>query len=210
MITEIAAPTNGAVQKYAPVRAVPICRNAKTNSAKLTPYPKNPTTPIASTDEIAGNRAPRETARLVLTTPAARPLSMAMRTGSLTEIFRVRLLSTAQAKHAPTIASIPNGTPGACPVQAKQTPPAVISPIPIAMRESKCSLNTNHANTAVSAPSRLRRSDALEAEVVDNPIISNTGPITPPEAIDAASHGRSTFVNTAIRTGCVLKRERRN
>ena len=31
------APTNGAAEKYAPVRAVPICRNAVTNKARLTP-----------------------------------------------------------------------------------------------------------------------------------------------------------------------------
>jgi hypothetical protein len=41
-------PMNGAVEKYALVRAVPRPRNASTNKTRLMPYPRKPTTPAMS------------------------------------------------------------------------------------------------------------------------------------------------------------------
>src|SRR6185369_14703722 len=125
-----------------------------------------------------------------LTPPATSPLSIAICTGSTPETFRVRLLSIAQARHAPTIAIAPHGAPAAGrPVHDSSTPPAVINAIPAAIRLSKFSLNTNQASTAVSTPSRFSSSDALDAEVFTSPAISNPGPATPPAAIAPASHG---------------------
>src|SRR5262252_1352640 len=45
------------------------------------------------------------------TVPATEPLSIAICTGSAWEILRVRLLSMAQARHAPAMASGPKNPP---------------------------------------------------------------------------------------------------
>ena len=66
-ITAAKLPIKGAVEKYAPVRAAPKCRNATTNKARLTPYPKNPMTPAMIADERwhrgADKKAEREIER---------------------------------------------------------------------------------------------------------------------------------------------------
>jgi hypothetical protein len=51
------APMKGAVEKYAPVRAVPRRRRARTNKTRLVPYPRKPTTPAPRTAAGAGQGA---------------------------------------------------------------------------------------------------------------------------------------------------------
>ena len=60
------------------------------------------TVAAASIVVIDGNTAPNENAIAVLTVPATSPLVMAMYDASSKDTLRVRLLSIAQNKHAPT------------------------------------------------------------------------------------------------------------
>src|SRR5437773_950119 len=101
---EIAAPTNGANEKYAPVRAVPRCRSARMKQTRLIPYPTKPTAAAVATGPADGHDAPSSSPTVVLSVPAARPLIIANCTGSEPESFRVRLLSIPHDAHAPTIA----------------------------------------------------------------------------------------------------------
>ena len=64
------APTNGAREKYAPVRAVPTWRNANMKKTKLTPMLKKPTSEAASTKLKLGMSEPRLKAKTTLTRPA--------------------------------------------------------------------------------------------------------------------------------------------
>ena len=123
---------------------------------------------------------------------------MAICTGSPAESFRVRLLSTAQAEQAPTIANDPHGTPeSGRPSHERDNPPIAISVIPHAMRLSTCSRKANHAMRAVRTPSRFSSKDAVEAGVTLNPHMSRSGPITPPLTIAPANHRVSARVNEA-------------
>jgi len=72
------APMNGANEKYAPVRAAPRCRRARTKSTRLTPIPKKPTMAMAPVMLAAGKAAPLSMASPVFTVPAARPLIVAV------------------------------------------------------------------------------------------------------------------------------------
>src|SRR5690348_5273371 len=54
----MAAPRNGAVEKYAPVRAEPGPRSASTNNTRLTPYPSRPTPKATPTMGPEAKRAP--------------------------------------------------------------------------------------------------------------------------------------------------------
>jgi hypothetical protein len=101
-------PMNGAVEKYALVRAVPRPRNASTNKTRLMPYPRKPTTPAISEIEIRGMVAPSKRARIRLNGPAINPFSSTICKGSASETLRVKLLSRPQATQAPTIASGPS------------------------------------------------------------------------------------------------------
>src|SRR5436190_4697298 len=157
-------------------------------------------TPAASKVPAPGSFAPILNPIPAFTPPATNPLSIAIWTGSPPETFRVRLLSIAQARHAPPIAIAPHGAPPAGrPVHDSTIPPAVINAIPAAIRLSKFSLNTNQASAAVSTPSRFNSSDALDAAAFTRPHISNTGPATPPAAIAPASHGQPPLFNRASR-----------
>src|SRR5437660_12880141 len=104
--------------------------------------------PVASRVPQPGSLAPIISPIPALTLPATNPLSIAICTGSPPETFRVRLLSVAQARHAPKIAIAPHGAPAVGrPVHDSTTPPAVINAIPAAIRLSKFSLHTNQAST---------------------------------------------------------------
>jgi len=126
-----------------------------------------------------------ESAIETLTAPAAMPLIAAIVTGSPADILRVRLLSIAQARQAAATNKAPVLTPPNAPGSSETSAPAAtISSMPSAMRRSKFSRNTNHAISAVNAPSRLRSSDAVAADAAPGttprPCISSTGPATPP------------------------------
>src|SRR5215467_12311671 len=99
-----------------------------------------PTTPARASEAGPGPLDPRARAMATFTVPATEPLSIAICTGSAWEILRVRLLSMAQARHAPAMASGPKNPPavGAPPVLSV-SPPATIAAIPRAMRRSKFS-----------------------------------------------------------------------
>src|ERR1044071_2124911 len=87
--------------------------------------------------EIAGTGAPSASASVVLVAPAARPFTMAMKRASASAPLRVRLLSSAQARHAPTTAKAGAAAPKpASPGHESTTAPATISPIPTAARRS--------------------------------------------------------------------------
>ena len=55
--------------------------------------------------------------------------------------------------------------------------------IHVKIRQSKFSLKTNQASSALNTPSRFKSSDAEEAGVTFRPNISKTGAITPPARI---------------------------
>ena len=83
------------------------------NITRLTPTPRNPTSPAAATVTALGNAAPVSKASATLTPPAINPLSIAMTTGSVAEIIRVKLLSMPQATQAAITSSEP---------ESKETP----------------------------------------------------------------------------------------
>jgi len=131
IINPASAPMKGAVEKYAPVRAVPSARRANTNNTRLRPYPKKPTTSAAAIKAPAGRKLPSQMPRTKLTTPPTRPLTAATCIGSPAETFCVRLLSIAQQRQAPTTASGPTISPLAkYPCHEMNTPPTKIPPIP--------------------------------------------------------------------------------
>src|SRR5664279_2367314 len=137
-------------------------------------------TPTASKTDAPGSFAPKASPKAVVTLPATNPLSIAICTGSPADTLRVRLLSTAQARHEPAMAIALHGTPtSGRPIQVRQMPPAAISPMPSAMHASKFSRKTNHASNAVSTPSKFNSKEAVEAGVFARPHISKTGPTTP-------------------------------
>ena len=145
--------------------------------------------------DTAGSAAPVATAIAMFTGPANKPFRHAITIASFADTLRVRLLSIAQHRHAPTISSAPTGTPAAAGFHDSSTPPATIATMPRNTCRSTFSRNTTHAITAVSTPSRFSSSALVAAGVLASPSISSAGPATPPAAIAPASHGISDFVS---------------
>ena len=129
---------------------------------------------------------------------------MAIQDASLSETLRVRLLSMAQARHAPRTANAGNTLSRViraafcCGHESTTLPPTMAS-MPSAMRRSKFSRNTNHAIKAVNTPSALSNSDAPEAGMRVRPSISSTGPSMPPATTAPISQGSSCRGNVAER-----------
>ena len=133
-----------------------------------------------------------------LTVPAIAPFSAATVRGSAAETTRVRLLSIAQARHAPATSSA--GAPTARPPPSCKTSvaaPAAMASIPTAIRTGTCSRNTTAASRAVKRPSRLSSSADSAAPPRASADISKTGPITPPVTMAPTSHGTSRRPNDA-------------
>jgi hypothetical protein len=128
-----------------------------------------------------------------LVDPAARPFTIAIHEASASDTLRVRLLSMAQARQAPTTSSMGAHGTGPCPGpgHASAMPPATMHSIPIATRRSTFSRNTTQASTAVSTASALSSNEACEAGRRASPSISSTGPATPPATTAAASQRHS-------------------
>src|SRR5450830_539379 len=130
----------------------------------------------------------------MLTTAATIPFRPAINKASELETWRVRLLSSAQHRQAPTINAAPVPpwfVPTAGPGQDNKSPPATISAIPHTTRRLAFSLKTNQASSAVNTPSRLSSRDAAAALVLARPSISKVGPTTPPQPMAANSHGHA-------------------
>src|ERR1700687_4753219 len=159
---------------------------------------------------------PKLSARQRLTTPATTPFTPAIRIGSLAETLRVRLLSIAQQRQAALTSNAPRDTPPNPPGPMESTTlPATIVAMPHAIRQSKFSRKTNHASPAVSADSRFRSKDAVDAGVVNKPDIKRMGPKIPPKRIAALSHAHSprdghttgaAFRMTKTRSNCTMAR----
>jgi hypothetical protein len=77
------------------------------------------------------------------------------------------------------------------PVYDNTMAPTRIAAAPRPIRRSTCSQNTTHAMANVERPSRLSRSDAVDAGVTASPTINSKGPTTPPANTTAPSYGRS-------------------
>src|SRR5262245_50067315 len=108
--------------------------------------------------------------------------------GSLSETLRVKLLSSAQARHAPTTDKGPTRLVKLGPrCHDRITAPATILAMPRAIRLSKFSRNTNQGTSAVNTTSILSSTDADEAGVLVRPNINSTGPTTPPVRIASPS-----------------------
>ena len=195
------APMNGANEKYAPVRAAPRCRRARTKSTRLTPIPKKPTIAMAPVMLAAGKAAPLSMASPVFTVPAARPLIVAVSTGSAEDSFRVRLLSIPQARQAEAINSAPMSSSIPCPRQESTVAPARIAQAPSNSRRSTFSRNTSQAIPIVKRPSRLSSSEPEDASVRARPSIKRSGPTSPPNSTTAASHRTSRARNGASGAG---------
>src|SRR6266849_5509044 len=209
-------PKNGARAKYALVLAVPSCLSARTNKARLNPYPRKPTAAAPAMEPRRGIAYPKLNAREMFTAPATTPFRPAIRIGSLAETLRVRLLSIAQQRHAALTSSAPRDTSPNPPGPMESTTlPATIAAMPHAIRQSKFSRKTNHASPAVSADSRFRSKDAVDAAVVTKPDIKRMGPKIPPKRIAALSHSHSrrdghatgaAFRMTKTRSNCTMTR----
>ena len=146
-----------------------------------------------------------------LTVPAPSPFNIAICAGSDPETDRVRLLSIAQQRHAPTIANAPHEKPSGSPgCQDSSKPPATMAIIPMRIRRSKFSWNANQAINAVSTPSRLSNREVLEAGVIARPAISKTGATTPPDSIAPVSHAQSEPRRTASVLGVFRRMFRAN
>jgi hypothetical protein len=182
---------NGAVEKYAPVRAAPRWRSPNTNKTKLTPYPRKPMRAAPATLAAGGRIAPASNAKLMFTVPATNPLTNAIWAGSAALSLRVRLLSIPQARQAPAIATAPRPTPSGPFCQDSASAPSRIAAAPMRRRRSTFSRNAIHAISMVARPSRLSNSEADDAGVVLKPIIRSAGPIAPPVNTTNPSHGRS-------------------
>src|SRR6267378_6073414 len=141
---------------------------------------------------IGGSVWPSIKARPRLTTPAISPFKPAINMASPADTLRVRLLSMAQHRHARTIKAKPGEAPPCPPgVHASIKPPATMQNIPAVTRRSKFSWNRNQARSAVKAPSRFSRSDAVDAALVTNPYVRATGPTTPPRTMAPESQIQS-------------------
>src|SRR5579885_3351930 len=162
----IAAPIKGAVEKYALALAVPSPRNARTNSTRLTPYPKKPISKAEFIFDQAGKVSPAANAKLTFTIPDISPLDPAINTESVEEILRVKLLSIAQHKQAAAIDRKPAQLFNpACFGHDNNILPTVIRNMPKTIRRSVCSLKKIHASKAVITDSRFKRSEAVAALV---------------------------------------------
>jgi hypothetical protein len=78
---------------------------------------------------------------------------------------RVRLLSSAQKRHAPVTAAAPAAIDGSPGVQPSTTPPAAMTTAATAIRKPRCSLKTIPASKTVKTTSRLSRSAVVVAEL---------------------------------------------
>ena len=74
--------------------------------------------------------APLSSAIAVLQAPAIKPLRQATSIASLVDTLRVRLLSTAQHRQAPTMSSAPGDRVAPPGSQASSTPPKTMATIP--------------------------------------------------------------------------------
>src|SRR5262249_60478505 len=97
------------------------------------------------------------------------------------DIVRVRLVSSAQHRHAPATASAGSEVETPPDGQLSSKPPQTMRSIPARTRRSKFSWNTNHARIAVNTPSRFSSRDTVDADAEERASISSTGPTKPPE-----------------------------
>ena len=149
---------------------------------------------------------PNASAITRLVAPAVRPFTIATNEASVSETLRVRLLSIAHARQAPSTASAGQTRPiEASPCQLSTSVPATISTMPNATRLSTFSRNTNQASSAVSTPSMFSSSEAVAAGIAASPVISSTGPSTPPASVAPASQPHSARVG---RTGPACRTRR--
>ena len=154
--------------------------------------------PDVRTVRTDGREIPITIAKPTFVTPATSPLMAAIWKGSDNDTLRVKLLSMAQHRQAPKIAS--GGQTDfteSNPDHESTTAPVIIAAIPRAIRLSKFSRKTNQARSAVRTPSALSRSEAVEAVVPDKPHMRRTGPATPPKATAPSIHGQSWRVSGA-------------
>lgn len=174
------------------MRAVPRWRSAMTNSARLTPYDTQPINRTATARAAVGSGDPTHSASRRFTNPAQSPFTEATHVASLKDTRRVRLLSIAHPRHAPSIANAGHNLPKLGEVgQLIITAPDTMAAIPSATRRSKFSRNANHAISVVNTPSAFSSSDAPEAGMLLKPYRRRTGATSPPAAIAPASQGNS-------------------
>src|SRR4051812_46191089 len=116
---------------------------------------------------IVGNEgicAPRAIAMIRFVAPAVSPLTIAIHDASDSDTFRVRLLSTPHAMHAPrTSSGAVQPDHSTNPGQLMSAAPATMHAKPTKIRASTFSRKTIHAMTAVNTASALSRSDADDA-----------------------------------------------
>src|SRR6266702_7386827 len=163
------------------------------NRTRLTPYPTKPSISVPARYGSIGNFAPSPTAMTVFVVPATKPLIPAMTRESAAEIFRVRLLSSPQHRHAAATDSKPRDRPDdrTWPGHANSRPPRKIATNPRMTRRLVASRKTNQASTAVKTASRFNNSEDVAASARVKPTISSTGATMPPASVAAASQGQS-------------------
>ena len=120
-------------------------------------------------------RAETERKRTVFTKPATSPFHIAICDGSLPEIFRVRLLSIPQQRHAAAISIGPLEMENPSWGSESRMPPKRIKANPAPTRLSTFSLKMTHAIAAVATASRLSNREAALAGVLSSPNSKRTG-----------------------------------
>ena len=125
-------------------------------------------------------------------TPAPNPFMVTITSGSFAEMFRVKLLSIPQNRHAIKTPRAPNDNPNTSLKSVERmTPAKVMQRIAHQARRLIDSLNRSAAIKVVAAHSKLRSSEAVAAGVYRRLNKSMMGAATPPVRVAAASHGIS-------------------
>jgi len=126
------------------------------------------------------------------TSPAPRPFTVTITSGSLADILRVKLLSIPHMMQAANTPSALKENPHLLVKSVESRMLAsVIKPIAHHAWRPIASLKTIAAINVVATPSKFKRRDAVAAGAWRRLIMSIIGAITPPARIAPTSHGQS-------------------
>lgn len=116
------------------------------------------------------------------------PFTMPIDTGSLEEMFLVRLLSRPQRTHATMTLMAPSEAPNCAPSKDSTTLDAVMRPMAAQALPPTYSWNMKAAISVVATHSKFSSREAVAAGVLCSPSSSIMGAATPPARTAPASH----------------------
>jgi len=129
--------------------------------------------------------------------PAPNPLTSTISSGLRSEILRVKLLSNPQEMVAKRMSKTPGENPHCPPSKESPILASVMRMIDKVTLCPTASLNITAAINAVATPSKLSKTDAVEAGVMRSPDSKAIGARTPPKLIAPINQGRSFRVSLA-------------